>query len=498
MKAIAAFAVIGIAALPFLQGCAVGPDFRPPAAPKVARYTAMPLTTTVGTPDVPGGGAQRFVVARDIPGEWWTLFRSRSLNELVKRALKNNPDLKAAQAALSAARETVLAQEGAYYPGAAGSVSASRQKTSAQLSPTPNSGALYFSLYTPQVNVSYVPDIFGLNRRTVEYLGAQADQARFALIATQITLTSNIVVAALQEASVRAQIGAARKLVVINTEILKILRNQYSKGYASRLDVATQQAQLAQAIATLPPLLKQLAQQRDLLVALCGGYPDQNMAETFTLSELQLPDRLPVSVPSALVEQRPDIKMAEANLHAASAQVGIAVANRLPNITLTASAGTAALSTGQIFAGGAGFWSLGASLTQPLFDGGALLHKEGAARDAYIQAAAQYHSTVIAAFQNVADTLNALEQDARTLKSTAEAANDAKTAFDLVKQQMMAGYASNIALANAEIIYQQASINLVQAEANRYADTAALFLALGGGWRHASGASLISADLQPR
>lgn len=465
-----------------LQGCTVGPDFKQPAVPKVGGYTATPLTDTSGTPVVAGGEVQHFVEGQDIPGEWWNLFHSRSLNELIERSLRNNPDLKAAQAALAVARETAYAQQGAYYPTITADFSAARQKTSAALAPTPNSNALYFNLYTPQVSVSYVPDVFGLNRRTVESLDAQTEQARFALVATQITLTANVAAAAIEEASLRAQIDTTRALIAINTRMLGILRTRFEKGFASRLDVAAEESQLAQISATLPPLIKQLVQVRDFLTDLSGGYPDKALPEEFTFSTLELPGQLPVSLPARLVEQRPDVRQAEANLHAASAQIGVAVANRLPNIVLTANAGTAALSSGQIFAGSNSFWTLGANLIQPVFDGGTLLHKERAARAAYIQASEQYRSTVLAAFQNVADTLAALEQNADTLKSAAAAAKAAEVTLTVTKRQMEAGYTNNLAFSNAEIAYHQASINLVLAQANRYADTVALFQALGGGW----------------
>ena len=228
---------------------------------------------------------------------------------------------------------------------------------------------MYFDLYTPQVSVSYVPDVFGLNRRTVESLKAQAEQARFALAATHITLSANVAAAAIQEASLREQIAATHQLIAINTNMLQILRNQFAKGYVSRLDVAAQESQLAQVAATLPPLLKQLAQQRDLLAALSGGFPSQGLAEEFELSSLQLPQELPLSLPSQLVAQRPDVRQAEENLHAASAQIGIAVANRLPSITLTADAGTMALEAGQMFAGGDGLLDLGRGCDATHFPG---------------------------------------------------------------------------------------------------------------------------------
>jgi len=466
----------------FLAGCAVGPNFKKPVSPQVNGYTPAPLSTTSSSTNVAGGAAQRFVAGQDIPGEWWTLFHSKPLNDLIERSLTNNPDIQAAQAALTVARETMLAQRGAYFPSIAGSFSASRQKTSELLAPIPNANEFQYDLFTPQVSVSYMPDVFGLNRRTVESLRAQAEQQRFAWVATYITLSANVVAAAIQEASLRGQIDATQRIIDVNTQALDILRAQFSKGYVSRLEVAAQESQLAQVAATLPPLLKQLAQQRDLLAALAGVFPSQEPAEKFELSSLQLPQELPVSLPAKLVEQRPDVRQAGENLHSASAQIGIAVANRLPNITLTAAAGSSALAVDQLFTSGTGFWTLAGTATQPIFQGGALLHKERAAKAAYVQAAEQYRSAVITAFQNVADTLHALEQDADALKAAGAAEAAAKVTLDLTGRQLQTGYANYLALLSAEQAYQQAVINLVQAQANRYADTAALFQALGGGW----------------
>jgi NodT family efflux transporter outer membrane factor (OMF) lipoprotein len=473
-------------ALLLLSGCAVGPDFKKPAAPDVSEYTPTPLSTTSATTNVTGGEAQHFVSGGDIPGEWWTLFHSKPLNDLIELSLSNNPTIKAGQAALKVAQENVLAHRGNFFPSVTGSFSAARQKTSQDISPTPNSGALYFSLYTPQVNVSYSPDAFGLNRRTMESLKAQEEGARFALAATHITLSANVAAAAIQEAALRGQIAATRELVAVNSNMLQVLRTQFVKGYVGRLDVAAQESQLAQVTATLPPLLKQLAQQRDLLAALSGRFPTQGPAEQFELASLQLPQDLPVSLPSQLVAQRPDVRQAEENLHSASAQIGVAVANRLPNIMLSADAGTMALEAEKMFASGNGFWTLAAGVTQPIFQGGTLLHQERAARAAYTQAAEQYRATVLTAFQDVADTLNALQQDADGLTTAAAARDAAKSTLDLSQKQFQSGYTGYLSLLTAEQTYQQALINLVQAEANRYADTAALFQALGGGWWHRS------------
>jgi NodT family efflux transporter outer membrane factor (OMF) lipoprotein len=473
---------IAISALLLTGGCAVGPRFKKPAAPDVGGYTPAPISTTSSTGNVAGGEAQHLVEGHDIPGEWWTLFHSQPLNDLIERSLKANPNIKSAQAVLLVARENMLAQRGAYYPSVTGGFSATRAKSSADLSPVTNTSALDYSLYTPEVSISFVPDVFGLNRRTVESFEAQEQQARFALAATHITLSANVATGAIQEASLRGQIDATRELIDINTKMLEILRQQYARGYADELDVAAQESQLAQVAATLPPLLKQLAQQRDLLAVLAGAFPNQDLPEKFELSSLQLPQELPLSLPSQLVEQRPDVRQAEENLHSACAQIGIARANRLPSFALTADAGSMAVVLGRLFSGSNGFWDVTAGVTQPIFDGGTLMHRERAARAAYTEADEQYRSTVLTAFQNVADTLNALQQDADTLKAAAAARDAASVTLNLTKKQLDAGYANYLALLSAEQAYQQALINLVQAQSNRYADTAALFQALGGGW----------------
>jgi NodT family efflux transporter outer membrane factor (OMF) lipoprotein len=469
-----------------VAGCAVGPNFKRPESPAVKDYTAEPLTNTVKTPNVSGGDAQTFVEGLDIPGEWWTVFHSKPLNALIERALTNNPDLKAAQAALKVAHENVLAHRGVYFPSVAANFTVSRHKTPAVLSPFQTTstaeGAIFYNFFTPQVTVSYAPDVFGLNRRTGESLQAQEQAARFAGLATYLTLSANVVGAAVQEASTRAQIEATQQLMEINSNLLEIVRFQFQKGAASQVDVASQEAQLAQVAAGLPPLRKQLAQARDLLAILAGGYPSQEFAEKFRLADLQLPTALPVSLPAQLVEHRPDVRQAEENWHAASAQIGVAIANRLPNLNLTADAGSIAETAGRMFAGGTGFWDLGASLTKPIFQGGMLLHQERAARAAYIQAAEQYRSTVLSAFQNVADTLNALEADADALKAASAAKEAADKTLELVQQQLKFGLVAYSILLTTEQAYQQSLINLVQAQANRFADTAALFQALGGGW----------------
>src|SRR5580693_9213280 len=356
-------ALVAAIALALIAGCAVGPNFKKPAAPDVTGYTASTLSSTVAVQNMAGGEAQRFATGSDISAQWWTLFHSAPLNALIERSLKNNPDLKAAQAALSVTRENVLAQRGVYYPSVAASFAASRQRQSGQIAPALNSNAFLYNLFTPEVTVSYVPDVFGLNRRTVESLKAQEQEARYQMIATYTTLTSNVVVTAIQMSSLQRQVDVTRQLIDSNTKALEILKYQFSKGYASRLDMAAQESQLAQVAAALPPLVKQLAQLHDLLAALTGRFPAQVPAEKFDLSSLELPGELPVSLPSMLVEQRPDVLQAEASLHDASAKIGISIANRLPNIVLSANAGSSAPQMSQLFTSGTGFWGIGASLT---------------------------------------------------------------------------------------------------------------------------------------
>ena len=475
--------IAAIAAPLLSSACAVGPNFKQPAPPPVSSYTVAPPATTEATPGVPGGQAQRFVTGADIPADWWTLFHSRELNDLIEQALAHNADLKAAQAAILVAHENTLAQKGAYLPQVSAGAGITRQKDpSATLAPVPANNASSYTLVTPQLSVSYVPDVFGLNKRTVEGLAAQEQATRYQMLAVDITLSATVAEAVIQEASLEDQIATTNDLIGINRQILSLLQYQKSKGYIGGADIAAQQTQLAQLEASLPPLIKQRDQQNDLIAVLTGRYPAQKPGQRFSLASLTLPSDLPLSLPSTLVEQRPDVLQAEENLHAASAQIGVARANRLPNISLSANAGSNALAIGQIFGPGTGFWNLGAALLAPLFDGGTRLHQERGARYAYQQSAEQYRSTVLTAFQNVADTLVALEQDAATLRKTAEAADAAKTSLDLSRLQHKDGYAGYLAVLNADQAYQQARLSLVQAEADRFTDTAALFQALGGGW----------------
>jgi NodT family efflux transporter outer membrane factor (OMF) lipoprotein len=430
-----------------------------------------------------GGATQRFVAGMDIPDQWWTLFHSPKLSKLVGESLKANPDVAAAQAALRQSHELYSAQWTSFFPTVQGNFGATRQKFANNTLTAPtNSPNPTFNLYTAQLSLSYAPDVFGANRRAVESAEAQEENSRFQLEATYLTLSSNVVVTAIQEASLRGQIAATERLLVLQHQLTEIVRRQRAIGAASALDLLSQEAAEAQTAQTLPPLQKQLGLARDALTALLGRLPSEEPNETFNLDDLTLPADLPVSLPSKLVEQRPDVRQAEANLHAATAEVGVAVAAMLPQFAIDAGTGSNALQIGQLFTPGNGFWAEGASLTQTLFDVGALLHRRRAADAAMDQAAAQYRSAVILAFQNVADTLRALKADADAEKASAIADRAAGLAFELAQRQLKFGAISQTALMNAEQTYRQAEIQLVLARANRYSDTAALFQALGGGW----------------
>jgi NodT family efflux transporter outer membrane factor (OMF) lipoprotein len=469
-----------VAAALVLASCAVGPDFKKPAAPDVTGYApGGPQADTVTT-DVAGGEAQRFLEDKDIPGQWWALFHSEPLNQLIAEALKTNPTLDAAQASLRQAQENASVQAGVFFPSVTGNFSTTREKVSGAAFGNPNSSSI-FTLTTGSLSVSYVLDIWGGERRQLESAEAEAEFQRYQLEAAYLTLTSNIVAAAVQEASLRAQIAATQEIIDAETEQLNLLQRQVELGGVARAAVLAQQATLSATQATLPNLEKQLAQQRNLLTALAGRFPSQEIDQTFDLAALQLPQELPLSVPSKLVEQRPDIQASQAQLHSASALVGVAIANMLPQISLSASYGNTVTQIGSLL-DGPGIWSVGAGLAQPLFKGGQLLHQKRATEAAFDAAAAQYKSTVITAFQNVADALRALQSDAAALAAQVAAERSAADSLVITRNQYQNGAINYATLLTAETTYQQTHINRVVAQATRFADTAALFQALGGGW----------------
>ena len=479
MKKVIAAQMVAIALAMLIAGCAAGPDFVAPAAPTVQRYTAQILDGEAAQPE----HTQKLAAGQEVPAHWWTSFGSEPLNALVAAALAANPDLQAAQAALQAARENAAAQQGLWWPDATLHVSPTRQRIADTLSSPTADGANLYSLHTAQLNVGYSPDVFGGVRRQVEAAGAQVDVARYQGDAARLTLAANVVLAAINEAALRAQLDVTRELADLARRQLDATRAMQRAGQVGSADVAAQEAALAQAEAGVPPLEKQAAQQRNLLAVLGGRMPaDGAGAAALDFDSLALADTLPVSVPARLVEHRPDIRAAEAQLHAASAQVGVARAARLPNIALTATLGSSALDAGTLFKSGAGFWSIGADLVQPLFKGGALRHQQRAAEAAYTQASFQYRSVVLTAFQNVADALHAVDADARALRSADAAEQAARRSLGIAQRQWQLGALAYPAVLLAQQSWQQASVALIAARAARYADTVALFQALGGGW----------------
>ena len=475
-----AFLLLGVAIA--ASGCALGPDFRRPAVDDSIPLTDRPIARQTSSAPVPGGASQRFADDASLAAQWWKVFGSEALNELIDAGLENNADLQAADAALRAANELALAQRGAFFPSVSASYEPSRQKTAPLLASALQSNEQLYSLHTAQVSVGYTADVFGATRRLVESTDAQAEAQRFQREAARLTLTSNIVAAAIQEASLRAQIEATRDIVKSARRLSDLTRKLHDAGQVSGAEVAAQDAALAQAEAALPPLQKQLDLQRDLLAVLVGRFPGQGFTQKFDLAALVLPGELPVSLPSSLVEHRPDIRAAEAQLHSASAQVGVAIANRFPQVTISASTGSAALEFSQLFASGTTFWAIAGNIAQPIFDGGTLLHRQRAAEAQLDQAGAQYKSTVLVAFQNVADVLHSIESDAQALEAASRAERAAARSLEIAERQWRAGASGFLGVLIAQEFHEQAAIALVQARAARYTDTAALFQALGGGW----------------
>jgi NodT family efflux transporter outer membrane factor (OMF) lipoprotein len=465
-----------------LAACAVGPNFKTPEAPRTAGFTPPGEIPAQLEATSSPGPAQHFVEGLDIQGQWWTLFQSPALNALIERALSNSPTLEAATAALRQANETLAAERGSYYPSASGAVGVQRQKVPGAALGLPQIPSVIYTLNNATLNVSYTLDAFGGIRRQVESLGAQAEYERYALEAAYLSLTANLVTAAITEASLRAQLAATQDIADSQRRQLDITQLRFNAGGASRADILQQQAVLQSTLATLPALRTQLAQQRNLLAAYAGTLPADYAGPEFTLDALTLPVELPLSVPSQFVAQRPDVREYSALLHQATAQIGVATANMLPQITLSGQYGGEATSFSNVFSPASVVWNLAASATQPIFKGGQLLHQRRAAVAAAQQAAANYRATVITAFQNVADTLYALKGDAEVLEAQALAESTAAQSLKLVQVQYKSGAANYLQVLTAEQTYQSAAVALVKAKAQRYADSAALFQALGGGW----------------
>lgn len=474
--------LVGVIAL---TGCAVGSDYRPPAAPQVTRFTAEPLPAATSGGSTEQDRAQRFLDAAVLPLDWWTLLGSAELDVLVERALRHSPTIAAAQASLRRAQEMVATQSGTFFPSVLAGYSPIRARVPDTTSSPLSSGASVYTLHTAQLSVTYLADVFGGNRRALESLQAQSESQAWQLRAGQLTLAANVVSAALQEASLREQLAATEQLSNMAERQLHLLQAQRRLGAASGGAVLAQEALLRQAEAAAAGQKKQLALQRDLLSVLVGALPVELSAQTLRFSALRLPD-VPTGLPAQLIEQRPDVRSAEAQLHSANADVGVAVANMLPQITLSANYGSGAQALAQLFNGGSLLWSAGANLAQPLFQGGSLWHRKRAAEAQFEFTLAQYQITVLGAFQNVADSLEAARYDADQHIATLSQEAAAAASLRIAQRQLELGDISVLTLLNAESAFLQATIARIQAQANRYNDIVAVYQALGGGWGQAT------------
>jgi len=465
-----------------LAGCTtVGPNFKTPAAPAVGGYTRAALPAGIASAPGAMGGAQNLVATQAVAADWWTSFGAARLNTLVAQALQNSPSLAAAEATLRQAQQTYAAQAGStLYPTVNAKLGASRNASNASSFGQKGGGQNIYNLYNAGIAVNYNLDLFGGNRRALEALAAQADYQAYQLAGARLSLAGNVVTTAFGQAQVAAQIGATEAILKAQQSQLDIAHKRFELGAAAKADVLTLQTQVEQTRATLPPLRNKLEQADHLLAVLIGQAPGAADVPRFTLADFQLPATLPLVVPSELVRQRPDIQASTALLHAATAQYGVAVSNLYPQLNLSASLGTQALTTGALFGPGSMIWSLAGSLAQPLFNAGL---KAGAnAAEASLQAAgANYQQTVLQALRNVADALRQLDNDAQTLQAQAAADASAQESLKLVEQQYKLGAASYLQLLTAQQQAQQTRIGLIAAQAARLADSAALYQAMGGG-----------------
>jgi NodT family efflux transporter outer membrane factor (OMF) lipoprotein len=472
-------AALGGLSLALLAGCTVGPHYRAPQPPTVTTYDAQPQApSTVSSPG-PGGAAQQFKASSEIPAQWWALYHSPELDHMVREALDNSPTLAQAIAKLKQAQEESNARTGATkYPTVSGSISAQREQVDLATFGVPFPSPPPFSLLNGSVAVSYALDLFGANRRLIEGLNAQVAYQNWQLEGARLMLAGNVVSAGIRQAQLRSQIELTRQMLALQEQSLAIAEKRYQAGGASEYDVDSQRSLVAQTRATLPSMEQQLDVTDHQLAVLMGKTPAEVQVETIRLDSLTLPQDLPVSLPSSLVRQRPDIRAAESLMHQASANVGVATANLYPQIVLSASTGL----IGTNFANGSDVWNVGASLAQPIFNGGALRAEKRKAVAAYEEAGSVYQQTVLQAFREVADSLRAIDHDAQALQSQTEAASQAESAYQIASQRYAAGGISQVALLDAQRQQLQTALNRVVYQGSRYSDSVTLFQALGGGW----------------
>ncbi|MGO9312858.1 MAG: efflux transporter outer membrane subunit [Syntrophobacteraceae bacterium] len=459
-------------------GCAVGPDFVRPKPPAVTQYTHEQAPEQTEAAD---GQAQRFEMGAKIAEDWWRLFNSPELDAVVRKAIDGNRSLQSALAHLRQSRENLRAGYGVFFPQINGSFNAAREKFSPAQFGFPLSSST-FSLYTLNGTVSYVVDVFGGERRAVENLGAQVDYQMQTTRAAYLTLVGNAVNTCIAEAAYRAQIEATEQIIGFQKQQLQTTENQVKAGTVPYSNALAIRAQLAATEATLPPLKKSLDQAQHLLTALVGQTPEQWAPPPLDLAGITLPVEVPVTLPSELTRRRPDILAAEAQLHSASANIGVATAALFPSLTLSGNYGSNSLDITKLLTPGTGFWSLGSDLAAPIFHGGTLWFQRRAAIQAYQASLSDYQQAVVAGFQQVADALRALEFDARTLEAQSESLVTAERTLKLVEANYRSGLANYLQVLSADSQYQQARLGFVQAQALRLQDTTALFVSLGGGW----------------
>lgn len=469
-----------------LVACTVGPHYHPPAPPAVATYAPAPQPLDIVSSPGPAGAAQRFNSSADVPAQWWTLFHSPELDRLVREALANSPTLAQATARLDQAQEEANARTGATkYPTVNANVSVQREQVNLATFGVPFPNPPPFSLLNGSVAVSYALDLFGANRRLIEALNAQVEYQHWQLQGARLMLAGNVVSAAIRQAQLRSQLDITRQMLELQMEQLDITERRVEAGGLPKYEVNRQRTAAEQTRATIPPLEQQLAVVNHQLAVLIGKAPAEAAIESVSLDNLQLPNELPLSLPSSLVRQRPDIRAAEALMHQASANVGVATANLYPQIVLSGSLG----GIGTSFNAGSDVWNIGASLAQPIFNGGALRAEKRKAVDAYQEAGGAYQQTLLQAFLEVANALRAIEHDAQTLQARTEAAAQAEVTYQIASQRYSAGGISQLALLDAQRQYVQAMLDRTSSAASRYADSATLFQALGGGWWNETQAS---------
>jgi NodT family efflux transporter outer membrane factor (OMF) lipoprotein len=468
-----------LAAVLTVAGCTQGPDFHPPSLAEDETTSKTPASTA--QTGVAGGESQTFVPGQDLPAQWWHLFASSELDELIRLALDGSPDLRSAQAALRQAEDNLQAGSGVLLPQVTGTLNGARQ---IQGPGAAGGRTSFYNVFNADVSVSYVLDIFGGEKRAIEALAAQVDYQKYQLAGTYLTLTTNVVTTAVQLAAVQDQIQATEDIIASEQRQLELVTDQFAVGAAARAEVLAARAQLETTEASLPELQKTLEIDQNALAALIGRAAGKAPAVQLSLANFTLPQELPLSLPSALVRQRPDIRAQEALLHVASAQVGVAMANQFPQVTLSGNAGSQSPHVADFLGENGLFLGLAGGLVQPLFDAGQREAVTEAAQAAYAMSEAQYRGTVLYAFKNVADCLTALRHDALALRSTYAALLDSKASVDLTQDRYAAGTVAYAELLVQQQQYQHARIAYLRTLASRYSDTAALFQALGGGWWH--------------